>query len=196
MGYFPGSCSGVTRSSLPCCMFGLRQTVLIWQINDVDSLKLVSLHCAGLILWPYVKFCSVNHCLKSVQIRSYFCPYFPVFWSVFSCIRTEYRDLLLNTWKYVPEITLYLDTFHAVWYLCNAYYICRLEISVSYPIIMKKLELSIKSKLIFEKKEDLHLPNQKRIEKSCKPIQSTNFMNCSNKEKLNDRYSNIIASGW
>ena len=26
-------------------------------------------------------------CVKSVQIRSYF-------WSVFSCIRTEYRDLL------------------------------------------------------------------------------------------------------
>ena len=33
------------------------------------------------------------HCVKSVQIRSYF-------WSVFSCIRTE--------------ITPYLDTFHAV----------------------------------------------------------------------------------
>ena len=34
---------------------------------------------------------------KIVQIRSYF-------WSVFSCVRTEYG----------PEITLYLDTFHAV----------------------------------------------------------------------------------
>ena len=32
------------------------------------------------------------HCVKSVQIRSFF-------WSVFSCIRTEYGDL---------------DTFHAV----------------------------------------------------------------------------------
>ena len=29
----------------------------------------------------------VVHCVKSVQIRSYF-------WSVFSCIHTEYRDLL------------------------------------------------------------------------------------------------------
>ena len=28
-----------------------------------------------------------NHCVKSIQIRSYF-------WSVFSCIRTEYGDLL------------------------------------------------------------------------------------------------------
>ena len=38
-----------------------------------------------------------SHCVKSVQIRSYF-------WSVFS----------LNTGKYGPEITPYLDTFHAV----------------------------------------------------------------------------------
>ena len=37
------------------------------------------------------------HCVKSVQIRSYF-------WSVFSRIRTEYE----------PEITPYLNTFHAV----------------------------------------------------------------------------------
>ena len=37
------------------------------------------------------------HCVKSVQIRSYF-------WSVFSRIRTEYG----------PEITPYLDTFHEV----------------------------------------------------------------------------------
>ena len=56
---------------------------------------------------------------ESVQIRSYF-------WSVFSCIRTEYGDSLLsgdsllcvfspNIGKYGPEITPYLDTFHA----CN-----------------------------------------------------------------------------
>ena len=44
------------------------------------------------------------------------------FWSVFSCIWTEYRDLLVeiyivfnpNTGKYGPEKTLYLDTFHAL----------------------------------------------------------------------------------
>ena len=38
----------------------------------------------------------VSHCVKSVQIRSFFC-------SVFSSIRTEYG----------PEKTSYLDTFHA-----------------------------------------------------------------------------------
>ena len=38
-----------------------------------------------------------SHCAKSIQIRSYF-------WSVFSRIRTEYG----------PEITPYLDIFHAM----------------------------------------------------------------------------------
>ena len=51
--------------------------------------------------------------MKSVQVRSFF-------WSVFSCIRTEYGDLLRkspyqsNAGKYEPEKTAYLDTFHAV----------------------------------------------------------------------------------
>ena len=48
----------------------------------------------------------LNAQLKSVQIRSYF-------WSVFSCIRTEYGGLLVfspNEGKYGPEITPYLDT--------------------------------------------------------------------------------------
>ena len=40
---------------------------------------------------------AIIHCVKTVQIRSYF-------WSVFSCIWTEYG----------PEITPYLDIFHAV----------------------------------------------------------------------------------
>ena len=54
-----------------------------------------------------------NHCVKSVQIRSYF-------WSLFFCIRTKYGEIRpyfpvfgLNTGKYGPEITPYLDTFHA-----------------------------------------------------------------------------------
>ena len=38
-----------------------------------------------------------NYCVKSVQIRSYFGPYFP--------------ELRLDTGKYGPEKTLYLDTF-------------------------------------------------------------------------------------
>ena len=56
---------------------------------------------------------SKTHCVKSVQIRSYF-------WSVFSCIRTEYGEILYlsvfspNAGKYRPEMTPYLDTFRAV----------------------------------------------------------------------------------
>ena len=62
-------------------------------------------------------FSVILHCVKSVQIRSYF-------WSVFSCIQTEYWDLRSkspqisrlspNTGKYGPEITPCLDTFNAV----------------------------------------------------------------------------------
>ena len=44
---------------------------------------------------------TLSTCVKRVQIRSFF-------WSVFSRMRTE------NVGKYGPEITPYLDTFHAV----------------------------------------------------------------------------------
>ena len=55
-----------------------------------------------------------NHCVKSVQIRSFF-------WSIFSCIQTEYGDLLR---KFLYSVRIqenkdqkkppYLDTFHVV----------------------------------------------------------------------------------
>ena len=51
--------------------------------------------------------------VKCVQIRSFF-------WSVFSHIWAEHREIQYlfvfrpNVWKYGPEKTLYLDTFHAV----------------------------------------------------------------------------------
>ena len=59
------------------------------------------------------------HCVKSVQIRRFFC-------SVFSRIRTEYGEILRilslrylsvfspNAGKYGPEKTPYLNNFHAV----------------------------------------------------------------------------------
>ena len=47
--------------------------------------------------WLKKQKCKLQHFMKSVQIQSYF-------WSVISRIRAEYR----------PEITPYLDTFHAV----------------------------------------------------------------------------------
>ena len=57
------------------------------------------------VCWYYTSFkeddttCKSNQCVKSVQIRSYF-------WSLFSP----------NRWEYGPEITPYLNTFHAVNY--------------------------------------------------------------------------------
>ena len=51
---------------------------------------------------------NTSKCTKIVQISRYF-------WSVFSRIRTEYGSVFSqNAGKYGPEITLYLDTFHAV----------------------------------------------------------------------------------
>ena len=55
-----------------------------------------------------------DHCVKSVQIRSFF-------WFVFLCIRTEYGGLLRKS-LYLVQIqknkdqkkTPYLDIFHAV----------------------------------------------------------------------------------
>ena len=45
------------------------------------------------------------HCVKTVQIRSYFCPYFSVF---------GLYTFSMSTGKYGPKITPCLDTFHAV----------------------------------------------------------------------------------
>ena len=46
------------------------------------------------------------HCVKSVQIRSFF-------WSVFFRVRTDWI-FISNAGKYGPEKTLYLNTFHVV----------------------------------------------------------------------------------
>ena len=76
-------------------------------MNDLDRLTQGEIYenCEN----PYDK-----HCVKNVQIRSFF-------WSIFSCIRTEYGELLckspnlvLSPGKYGPEKFPYLDTFHAV----------------------------------------------------------------------------------
>ena len=80
---------------------------LLAQQNFKSWYKIVSLE---LLVAVNSDFSVILHCVKSVQIRSYF-------WSVFSCFRTEYGDLLRkspNTGKYGPEITPYLDTCHAV----------------------------------------------------------------------------------
>ena len=54
-----------------------------WRIGT-GIVKLKSNCLKSVIITPYIR--SRMHCVKSVQIWSFF-------WSVFSCLRTEYRDL-------------------------------------------------------------------------------------------------------
>ena len=57
-------------------------------------------------------FADCSHCVKSVQIRSYF-------WSVFSNKSPYSIRIQENTDQ--KEITLHLDTFHAVSDICYKY---------------------------------------------------------------------------
>ena len=80
--------------------------------NENQSLSIPLLDGSSWVIIPLLDGSGNNnnteHCVKSVQIRSYF-------WFVFSCIRIEYGDLRNpNTGKHGPKITPYLDTFHAV----------------------------------------------------------------------------------
>ena len=59
------------------------------------------------LVWYCASYWYHFHFMKSVQIRRFF-------WSVFSCIWTEFTIFSPNTGKYGPQKTLYLDTFHRV----------------------------------------------------------------------------------
>ena len=52
--------------------------------DQLSMQKVVEISTQRYVNWPY------QHCVKSVQLRSYF-------WSVFSCIPTEYGDLLCKS---------------------------------------------------------------------------------------------------
>ena len=60
----------------------------VWLVDQKQLLKGVTEKASLKISKFLVKKCIFNkdHCVKSIQIRSFF-------WSVFSCIRTEYGDL-------------------------------------------------------------------------------------------------------
>ena len=61
MGYFTGSFSSTIENSVPLwmCLVRVAETVLVWQISDLDSLNSVSLNCAE--LFPTV-ICRVLQC--------------------------------------------------------------------------------------------------------------------------------------
>ena len=83
--------------------------------NICQFIALVHLVALPLATSKFAFNISLYHCVKSVQIRGYF-------WPLFSCIRTECRDLFRkspyvfspNTGKYGPAISQYLDTFRSV----------------------------------------------------------------------------------
>ena len=61
---------------------------------------------------------SMRHCLKSIQIRSFL-------WSVFSCIRTEYRKIRSRNNSVFSEIRGFyqdlLNLFHTKPYIINSW---------------------------------------------------------------------------
>ena len=57
-------------------------------VSECLSMKFCTIFCMSfLLVFVFAKYYVNFHCVKSVQIQSYF-------WSVFSSIRTEYGDLL------------------------------------------------------------------------------------------------------
>ena len=58
-----------------------------------------------------------QHCVKSVQIRSFF-------WSVFSCIQTEYGDLLS---KYLYSVRTHENTNHKKLHTSTFFTQCKLK---------------------------------------------------------------------
>ena len=65
------------------------------------------------MILSFKEICDINHCVKSLQTRSFSGPHFPVFGLNTEIYRVN-TVLQSNTGKYGPEKTPYLDTFHAV----------------------------------------------------------------------------------
>ena len=91
----------------PACVLNMDKKNISLDISDAIQLALIFFCSNDPVLTKKSDSLKVYdlyhiHCVKSVQIRSNF-------WSAFSCIQSAY-----NTEKYGPEITPYLDTFHAV----------------------------------------------------------------------------------
>ena len=91
-------------------------------------------------------------CVKSVQIQSYF-------WSIFSCIQSEYRKIRTRN-------TPYLDTFHAVQVLKSCYWTKTWVLRCHTPTHKRK-KRRWKSRIIFSRLRCiLGTPNLTRIIKT------------------------------
>ena len=120
----------------------------------------------------------LHHCVKSGQIWSYF-------WSAFSCFSP-------NTGKYRPEITPYLDTFHAVhftyiWTIFPKSFCCfdnliYLTTSEYFIVSMKFTQLSLDFcfKTLNVDNLKIFIKNQHFLEHNCSKVFLTgiNIFNC------------------
>ena len=72
------SCQCLEKPCLVWLFIFLRRQENLWNQMGLGQI----------LYYKFARFCQyLTHCVKKAQIRSYF-------WSVFSCIRTEYGDLL------------------------------------------------------------------------------------------------------
>ena len=72
-------------------------------VRESDPFRVRKSNCDDIFSSSNHDFFDTLHCMKSVQIRSYF-------WSVFSCIRIEYRDLLQAVLLFAFDMGSFLDT--------------------------------------------------------------------------------------
>ena len=108
-----------------------------WQAPDAAELTLLGEMLASQrCIQNLVKHLSCSfYCVKSVQIRSYF-------WSVFSCIRTEYEYLLRKS-PYSVRIHGKTDQkYLRIWTLFMQWYLYRIY-AISYYIIHSCGRLSV-----------------------------------------------------
>ena len=72
-------------------------------VRESDPFRVRKSNCDDIFSSSNHNFFNPLHCVKSVQIRSYF-------WSVFSCIRIEYGDLLQAVLLFAFDMGSFLDT--------------------------------------------------------------------------------------
>ena len=97
----------------------LVESLTSFQIFTGRDIYLPLTYCIFCLLGPL----HITHCVKSVQIRRFSGPYFPVFSP--------------NTGKYRPEKTTYLDTFHAV--TCNG---AKIALHKNFPLRISSVNVT------------------------------------------------------
>ena len=88
-----------TRHYFPSLIFRKK----CFLVRESDTFRVRKSNCDDIFSSSNHDFFNTLHCVKSVQTRSYF-------WSVFSCIRIEYGDLLQAVLLFAFDMGSFLDT--------------------------------------------------------------------------------------